>query len=190
MKKHFAQVVPVMKRAAIIYDSKTGNTEKVAFAIRDGLQKGGLEVLLEKVEKAQHIDFFDYNLICIGSPSYMWHPLDSINNYLKKKHENYRSKGLIKLGSPKVSGKHALVFCTYSGPHTGIEEAIPVCKIIGQFFDHLGFKIVGEWRILGEFHASEDMSTKGKMGNIIGRPNQSDLEKVRKDSEKLASSIV
>lgn len=178
-----------MKQAAIIYDSKTGNTEKVALAISDGLQKGGLEVLVEKVETAQHIDFFDYDLICIGSPSYMWHPLDSIKNFLTKKHENYRSKGLIKLGSPKVSGKHALPFCTYSGPHTGIAEAIPVCKIIGQFFDHLGFNIVGEWCILGELHASEEISTKGRMGDIRGRPNLKDLEKVRNDSEKLVSSL-
>jgi flavodoxin len=178
-----------MKQAAIIYDSKTGNTEKVALAIRDGLQKGGLEVLVEKVENAHHIDFFDYDLICIGSPSYMWHPLDSINNFLTKKHENYRSKGLIKLDSPKVSGKHALAFCTYSGPHTGMAEATPVCKIIGQFFDHLGFNIVGEWCILGELHASEEISTKGRMGDIRGRPNLKDLEKVRDDSEKLASSL-
>jgi len=178
-----------MKQAAIIYDSKTGNTEKVALAIRDGLQKGGLEVLVEKVENAHHIDFFDYDLTCIGSPSYMWHPIDSINNFLTKKHENYRNKGLIKLASPKVSGKHALVFCTYSGPHTGIEEAIPVCKIIGQFFDHLGFNIVGEWCILGELHASEEISTKGKLGDIRGRPNQADLEKISNDSEKLASSL-
>jgi flavodoxin I len=178
-----------MKQAAIIYDSKTGNTEKVALAIRDGLQKGGLEVVVEKVENAHHINFFDYDLICIGSPSYLWHPLDSIKNFLTKKHENYRSKGLIKLGSPKVSGKHALAFCTYSGPHTGIAEAIPVCKIIGQFFDHLGFNIVGEWCILGELHASEEISTKGRMGDIRGRPNLKDLEKVRDDSEKLASSL-
>ena len=179
----------VMKRAAIIYDSKSGNTEKVAFAIRDGLQKGGFEVLLEKVENAQHIDFFDYELICIGSPSYMWHPLDSINNFLTKKHENYRSQGLIKLGSPKVLEKNALVFCTYSGPHTGIDEAIPVCKIIGQYFDHLGFNIVGEWCILGELHGSEEISTKGRMGDIRGKPNLADLEKVRNDSEKLANSL-
>ena len=179
-----------MKRAAIVYDSKTGNTEKVALAIRDGLQKGGLKVLLERVENAQYIDFFDYELICIGSPSYMWHPLDSINNFLTKKHDNYRSKGLIKLGSPKVLEKNALIFCTYSGPHTGIDEAIPVCKIIGQYFDHLGFNIVGEWCILGELHASEEISTKGRMGDIRGRPNQADLDKVRDDSEKLASTLV
>ena len=178
-----------MKQAVIIYDSKTGNTEKVALAIRDGLQKGGLEVIVEKVENANHIDFFDYDLICIGSPSYMWHPIDSINNFLTKKHENYRSKGLIKLASPKVSGKYALIFCTYSGPHTGIEEAIPVCKIIGQFFDHLGFNIVDEWYILGELHASEEISTKGRLGDIRGRPNQADLEKIRNNSEKLASSL-
>jgi flavodoxin len=33
-----------MKRALIVYWSATGNTEKVAYAIRDGLRDVGIEV--------------------------------------------------------------------------------------------------------------------------------------------------
>lgn len=59
-----------MKRAAIIYWSKTGNTEKVAFAIEEGLKRAGVTVSRMRIEIAEDIDFYDYDLICIGSPSY------------------------------------------------------------------------------------------------------------------------
>jgi hypothetical protein len=63
-----------------------------------------------------------------------------------------------------------LVFCTYSGPHTGIDEATPAGKIMRQYFEHFGFTILGEWYIVGEFHDREDMSTQGKLGDIRDKP--------------------
>jgi len=83
----------------------------------------------------------------------------------------------------------AVIFCTYSGPHTGVNEAIPVCKYLGQFFEHLGFEVAGEWCIVGEFHNREELSIKGKMGDIRGRPNEQDLSKVEKDVRQLIKSI-
>jgi hypothetical protein len=40
-----------------------------------------------------------------------------------------------------------------------------------------------------EFHGSEERSTMGRMGDIRGRPNQEDLEKIRQDSQKLVRGI-
>jgi flavodoxin I len=57
-------------KATIIYWSKTGNTEKVALAINEGLEAAGAEVLLKRTEEATDVDFYDYDLICIGFPSY------------------------------------------------------------------------------------------------------------------------
>ena len=37
-----------MKRAVILYWSSTGNTEKVAFAIKEGLETAGVNVSLMK----------------------------------------------------------------------------------------------------------------------------------------------
>lgn len=47
------------KKAAIIYWSQTGNTEKVALAIKEGLERVGVNVSLMRVEGAEGIDYFD-----------------------------------------------------------------------------------------------------------------------------------
>ena len=99
--------------------------------------------------------------------------------------DEYRKKGRIKRGAPKVPGKNALIFCTYSGPHTGINEAIPAGKYVGQFFEHLGFTVLDEWYVVGEFHGSEERSTEGRMGDIRGLPSEEDLKKVKQDASNL-----
>lgn len=175
--------------AVIIYWSKTGNTEKVAMAIKEGLEASGARVLLKRTEDAKDIDFFDYELICLGFPSYQWHLPDPVGTFLKTKFSEYRQDGRVKTGAPKISRKNALIFCTYSGPHTGINEAIPAGKYAGQFFEHLGFTVLDEWYILGEFHGSEERSTKGRMGDIRGRPNKEDLEKVKRDAANLLPRV-
>jgi flavodoxin len=176
-------------KAVIIYWSKSGNTEKVARAIKEGLEASGAEVLVKKPEEAKEIDFYDWDLICLGFPSYRWHPPEPIDTFLKTQYRKYRQAGRVKTGAPKISGKNALIFCTYSGPHTGINEAIPAGKYAGQFFEHLGFTVMGEWYILGEFHGSEEMSTKGRMGDIRGRPSEEDLKKVKRDAATLFLTV-
>jgi len=178
-----------VKRAVILYWSSTGNTEKVAFAIKEGLEAAGVNVSLMKTTEAMDIDYFDYDLVCVGSPSIRWHPPKQVTEFLLKKFEDYRKQGKIKTGAPKVPGKNALIFCTYSGPHTGLREATPVGKYMGQFFEHLGFTVVDEWYILSEYHGSEERSTKGRMGDIRGKPTEEDLQKIRMDTKKLASKL-
>jgi flavodoxin len=180
-----------MKRmkAAVIYWSKTGNTEKVAMAIKEGLETSGVQVLFKRIEDAEGIDFYDYDLTCVGFPSYQWHPPEPVDAFLKSKFNGYRQKGFVKTNAPKISGKNALIFCTYSGPHTGINEAIPAGKYAGQFFEHLGFTVVDEWYILGEFHGSEERSTRGRMGDIRGRPSEEDLKKVKRDAANLLQRV-
>ncbi len=175
--------------AAIIYWSKSGNTEKVALAIKEGLEASGTKVVFKRVEDAKDIDFFGYDLICVGFPSYQWRPAEPVDGFLKAKFSEYRQKGFVKTNAPRVSGKNALIFCTYSGPHTGINEALPAGKYAGQFFDHLGFTVLDEWYIIGEFHGSEEHSTKGRLGNIKGRPNEEDLKKIKKDVANLLLTI-
>jgi hypothetical protein len=38
-------------------------------------------------------------------------------------------------------------------------------------------------------HGSKEVSTKGMMGDIRGKPSEEDLEKIRKDAEELAHSL-
>jgi len=64
-----------------------------------------------------------------------------------------------------------------------------VGKYLGQFLEHLGFDLAGEWYVVGEFHGSEENSTKGRLGDIRGRPNQQDLDKLAGDVKKLLKTI-
>jgi len=174
-------------KAAILYWSKSGNTEKVAKAIKEGFEASGGQVDFRRTEEAGDLDWFDYDLVCVGFPSYQFHPPEPVVAYLKKKMDEYRQRGLVKLGCPRIPGKHALVFCTFSGPHTGVNEAIPAGKYAGQFFDHLGFEVEAEWYVVGEFHGKEDNSTQGRLGDIRGKPTPEELQKVREDTIRLVS---
>ena len=178
-----------MKRALIVYFSSTGNTRKVAYAIKDGLEAGGLKGELKKPQEATEDDFYSYDLVCVGSPSIEWQPAKPMADLLKSKLNLYRSQGKIKPCAPKVTRKNALVFCTYSGPHTGIDEATPAGKTMRQYFEHFGFNVVGEWYIIGEFHGREDMSTLGRLGDIRGKPTVEDLGKIKNDAEKISKSL-
>ena len=178
-----------MKSALIIYSSNTGNTEKVAQAIRLGLEEAGFQVTTKKPETASNVSYFDYNLICVGSPSIQWHPTKQMDDLLKAKLIEHRKQGKIQPTAPKLAGKYALIFVTYSGPHTGLSEATPAGKYIAQFFEHVGFNIIGEWYILSEFHGNAENNTKGRMGDIRGKPTAEDLLRIKKDSLALARKI-
>ncbi len=176
-------------KAIIIYWSATGNTEKVANAIQRSLVREKVTTKLIKIPEAEEAELYEYDLVFLGSPSYEWHPPEPVLHFVKAKIAHHRESGDVKLCAPKLPGKTAVVFCTYSGPHTGKNEAIPVCKYLGQFFEHLGFEVAREWCIVGEFHGRDELSTKGKMGDVRGRPNEQDLSKVENDVRELIRSI-
>jgi flavodoxin len=178
-----------LKSALMVYFSSTGNTQKVALAIKEGLEKDGVKVDVKKPGEASEVDFYNYDLVCVGSPSIEWQPAKPIADLLKAKLNLYRSQGKIKPCAPKVAGENALIFCTYSGPHTGIDEATPAGKTIRQYFEHFGFILVGEWYVLCEFHGREDLSTLGMLGDIRGKPTVEDLAKIKKDAQQIAKSL-
>lgn len=176
-------------QAAIVYWSSSGNTEKVAQTIQAALQAREVDVTYRRVEDAADLDWFAYDLLCLGFPSYGWSPPEPVDDWLKGKFAAYRAQGRVKTGAPELPGRHVLIFCTYSGPHTGIDEAIPATKYAGQFFAHLGLKVVDEWHIVGEFHGSLERSTGGRLGDIRGRPNEQDLAQIERDTHSLLDQI-
>ncbi len=158
-------------------------------ALKDGLVEGGIDVSIFKTKGAEELDYFDYDLVCVGFPVYNFHPPDVMVRFLKGRFDKYLREKRILPCSPTVEGKNALVFCTYSGPHSGIDEALPAVKYTAQFFVHVGIPVVDEWYIVGEFHGREDLSTRGRLGDIRGKPSAEDLDKIRKDALNLVSRI-
>lgn len=176
-------------KVLVIYWSATGNTEKVAKSIQSALRNSGINPVVKKVSEATAEDLYGYDILFLGAPPYQFLPPEPVQRFVKHKMKLHTEQGDVKPGAPKIEGKTAAVFCTYSGPHTGIKEVVPVGEYLGQFLEHIGFEVAAKWYIVGEFHGRPDLSTQGKLGDIRGRPNAKDLSKVESNVHKLIASL-
>ena len=164
-----------------LYFSGTQNTKKVADTIAETARNEGhiVETVRMRTNMETDFDLLDYDLIFAGSGVYEWLPGKPVISLFSKLAKEYRENGFIQQPAQRRCPKKAVIYCTYGGTHTGVNEAIPTVKYMGQLFDHLGFEIVGEWYVVGEFHGGfRDFSKKGKLGNITGRPNEDDLREI------------
>jgi flavodoxin len=74
-------------RALIIFDSRYGNTEKIAFAIRDGLTgEAGAEVEVEAIRAvtAKPEDVAKWDLVLVGGPTHGTNPSPDMHQFLKR----------------------------------------------------------------------------------------------------------
>ncbi len=89
-----------MSRVVIIYDSKFGNTEKVAGALAEGMKKQQVNVDCLKVDEVDTSKLDDYDLLAIGGPTHAFGISKPMKDFLKK------------LENVNVSGKRAFAFDT------------------------------------------------------------------------------
>ncbi len=72
-----------MVKVIVIYDSRTGNTEKMALAVAEGAKKvRGTSVSVQSVDKAKLSDLTSSDAIIIGSPTYYGDMTGKIKTFL------------------------------------------------------------------------------------------------------------
>jgi hypothetical protein len=162
-----------------LYFSSTGNTKKVADQITGAAVFCGHQVDTIRATGKADFDLLQYDLIFVGSGVYEWLPGKPLRTLFGKLRQRYVALGEIKPGSPPRPGKSAVVYCTYGGGHTGVNEAVPTAKYLGQLLEHLGFQVLAEWYLVGQYHGRlKQFNATGRLGNISGRPNEEDLRQV------------
>ena len=164
-------------KALVLFWSKTGNTEKVARRIYSTLEKAGMQASISRINQDDKVEYLDYNLIFLGAPVY--HNLSPVP-VLSFLRNNRRRDGVKILASaPEIPGVAAVPFCTFGGGHTGYNEAIPMLKHIGQYFEHEGIRVVDYIASVGSFpEVDESYNTEGRFGDIRQRPDEHDLVEV------------
>ncbi len=165
-------------KALVLFWTKNGNTEKVARRIHDTLKKAGMDVSISRIQKKKiEVEYLDYNLIFLGAPVYENLSPKLVLTFL---HKNRRREGVELIPSaPEIPGVAAAPFCTYGGGHTGYNEAEPMLKHIGQYFEHEGIRVVEYIAVPGFFpEADESYNTDGRFGDIRQRPDEHDLIEV------------
>lgn len=79
-----------MTQILVVYDSRTGNTEKMAFAVADGARKvKGARVVILKVDKAKLGDLTDSDAIIIGSPTYFGNMSGKMKSFIDRTYGIY-----------------------------------------------------------------------------------------------------
>jgi NAD(P)H dehydrogenase (quinone) len=101
-------------RILIVYDSNTGNTEKMAYKVAEGVESTGVEAVLKKVDEASVDEVTNYRGLILGSPVYYGLPSAKIKNFLD---ESVKHHG-------KLDGMVGGAFASAGGSHTGAETTI------------------------------------------------------------------
>lgn len=100
-----------MKKVVVVYQSKYGNTKRVAEAIVEGVRESEeIEVVLCEVEEMDFGKITHYHLILIGSPNHIGGPTRSVSKFIDN------------LGKLNLKGKQIAVFDTYIGRY--FEKAV------------------------------------------------------------------
>lgn len=59
----------VRPKAAVVYTSRFGTTERVARALESGLKRGGLQTMCANVDDVDPGSLLKYDLLCFGGPT-------------------------------------------------------------------------------------------------------------------------
>ncbi|MCP8311599.1 MAG: flavodoxin family protein [Candidatus Methylarchaceae archaeon HK02M1] len=89
-----------MERAIVIYDTKFGNTEKIAKALARGMEKQGFKVDCVRADEVDIDKLIEYDFLAIGGPTHAFRVSKPMKAFLEK------------LKSVDIKGKKAFAFDT------------------------------------------------------------------------------
>ncbi|MFX1300040.1 MAG: flavodoxin family protein [Promethearchaeota archaeon] len=73
-----------MVKVLIAYDTKYGNTQRVAELIADGLKAAGAEAVVENMKKVKVEEVAGFDAILMGSPNHMGRPTRTFKKFVGK----------------------------------------------------------------------------------------------------------
>ncbi|MBA7693847.1 Flavodoxin [subsurface metagenome] len=151
-------------KVLIVYDSRSGNTEKMAHAVSEGVNEEGLDVEVKRVEEASVDELPGVDGLILGSPVYYGLPTAKIKEFID---DSVKYHG-------KLDGKVGGAFASSGGTHTGAETT--VMALNEALFIH-GMVIQGT---SGSNHYG---------AASIGAPDDKDIENCRKLGSRVANLV-
>lgn len=95
-----------MAKALVVYHTQTGNTEKLARAVKKGLESCGITVVLKKASEASLGDLLSSDGYCFGTPDYFSYMAGALKDFFDR--TCYPSEG-------KITGRPCVCFVSHGG---------------------------------------------------------------------------
>jgi len=113
-------------RACVIFDTRYGNTEKIARSFETGLKEAGIQTVCVNAKDVAVDSLKEYDLICVGAPTEWLTASKPMKEFLGK------------LKSIDLSGKYGFAFDTRLGaPLSG-----SAARFIEKELKHLGLQLI------------------------------------------------
>jgi len=155
-----------MSKVIVIYDSDTGNTEKMAAAVADGAREvKGAEVIVMKVDRVTHEDLLGAHGIIIGSPTYYGLMSGKLKSFLDTTEKIHG----------KLRGKVGGAFTSSGGTGSGAETTL--LSILYTMLIH-GMIVVGR------------ADNKHYGASAVGAPKDKDIEVCKELGKRIADLTV
>ena len=151
-------------KVLIVYDSRSGNTEKMAHAVSEGVTEEGVDVEVKKVDDASVDELPGVDGLILGSPVYYGLPTAKLKEFID---DSVKYHG-------KLDGKVGGAFASSGGTHTGAETT--VIALNEALFVH-GLVIQGT---SGSNHYG---------AASVGAPDDKDIENCRKLGSRVANLV-
>ena len=103
-----------MSKILVIYYSRTGNTEKMAKAIAEGIKEDKVDVKVKRCDYANVEDVIESDGIAFGSPTYFGYMAGVLKDFFDRSLE-FRKR---------ISGKKAVAFASAGSNGEGCLESI------------------------------------------------------------------
>lgn len=95
-----------MPKALVVYHTETGNTERLAQAVKEGIESEGVGAVVKKASEATLEDLLSAGGYCFGTPDYFSYMAGMLKDFFDRTY--YPSKG-------KVAGRPYVCFVSHGG---------------------------------------------------------------------------
>jgi flavorubredoxin len=95
-----------MAKVLVVYHTQSGNTEKLALAVKEGLESCGIDVILKKASEASLEDLLSCDGYCFGTPDYFSYMAGALKDFFDR--TCYPSEG-------KITNRPYVCFVSHGG---------------------------------------------------------------------------
>jgi len=108
-----------MAKVLLVYHTQTGNTEKIALAIKESLEESGIEVIFKKAFTATLEDLLSCDGYCFGTPDYFDYMAGALKDFFDR--TCYPSEG-------KITNRPCILFVSHGGGGKAVESLKRMAK--------------------------------------------------------------
>jgi len=108
-----------MAKVLVVYHTQTGNTEKLALAVKEGMESCGIDVILKKASEANLEDLLSSDGYCFGTPDYFSYMAGALKDLFDR--TCYPSEG-------KITNRPYVCFVSHGGGGKAVSSLAKMAK--------------------------------------------------------------